>query len=221
MHGKMRYIEATSESLMDAVYRLRYEIYVKECGFERADEHPGGKEKDIYDPSSIHFVALTGEQTVVATIRMILDSSVGFPTEDVANTVFLGEKPASSKISEVSRLAVLPSYRRRPEKSTYDPVNIEVKGTAEESLIVLSLVGCVYYRMKRMGITHMYIMMERKLYRMLSKFGLLFHQIGEPVDYHGIRSPYLGIIAEMEEYAIRKNAKMLMHPAFRAALKLP
>jgi len=34
----------------------------------------------------------------------------------------------------------------------------------------------------------------------LKRVGFLFHQIGEPVNYHGIRIPYLGILKDIDQY---------------------
>ena len=65
-------------------------------------------------------------------------------------------------------------------------------------MIVLGLYRMMYHVSKRMGISHWYLITEHKLYYVLKKYGFIFHQIGDPVDYHGMRTPYLGIVEEME-----------------------
>ncbi len=56
----------------------------------------------------------------------------------------------------------------------------------------------MYREAKRRGITHMYMITKQKLYYALRNFGIYFKQIGDPVEYHGTRIPYMGEVAEME-----------------------
>ena len=46
---------------------------------------------------------------------------------------------------------------------------------------------------------------EKKLWYALKRFDFIFRQVGEPVDYHGMRIPYLGIVAEIEQNLIKKQ----------------
>ena len=45
-------------------------------------------------------------------------------------------------------------------------------------------------------LTHCYAAMEPALHRLIGRFGLVFHQIGPVVDYHGQRIPCLGDVHE-------------------------
>jgi N-acyl amino acid synthase of PEP-CTERM/exosortase system len=65
-------------------------------------------------------------------------------------------------------------------------------------LIVLGLYQVMYHEAKRRGITHLYMITEEKLFYALRHFGIYFKQIGDPVEYHGIRVPYIGLVAEIE-----------------------
>jgi len=40
--------------------------------------------------------------------------------------------------------------------------------------------------------------MTKGIVLLLNKFGLKFEAIGDPVDYHGIRTPYLADINKLE-----------------------
>jgi len=40
------------------------------------------------------------------------------------------------------------------------------------------------------GIKHTYVMMEPRLARSMKFVGIRFIQIGEAIDYHGLRAPY-------------------------------
>ena len=214
--GKFNFVQADSEDLKKAIYRLRYKVYVEECGFEKAEDHPDGYETDEYDPHSIHFAALDENQEVIGTIRMILNSEKGFPIERAAKITFIGERPAPHKIIEVSRLAVskdpgglkedgFHGVKFYPDKTEREILanNIPIpKGyqKRKRALIALGLYRLLYQTTKRMGITHWYMISEKKLYCALKRVGLLFHQIGEPVNYHGIRIPYLGILKDIDQY---------------------
>jgi N-acyl amino acid synthase of PEP-CTERM/exosortase system len=45
---------ADTPMLMEEVYRLRYQVYCNEQGFERPDDHASGLETDGYDHHSVH-----------------------------------------------------------------------------------------------------------------------------------------------------------------------
>jgi N-acyl amino acid synthase of PEP-CTERM/exosortase system len=63
----------------------------------------------------------------------------------------------------------------------------------------------MYQVSKKLGITHWYMITEKKLWYALKRFNLIFRQIGEPVNYHGLRIPYLGIVEEIEQNLLTKH----------------
>src|SRR5262245_24845669 len=70
---RLQVVPANSPRLLDDVFRLRFEVYCVERGFERVDEHPEGRERDQDDSRSLHFLVLdraTGAAT--GTVRLIL-----------------------------------------------------------------------------------------------------------------------------------------------------
>ena len=46
---------------------------------------------------------------------------------------------------------------------------------------------------------------EKSLWYALKRFDFIFRQIGEPVYYHGLRIPYLGVIEEIERHLMKKH----------------
>ena len=50
--------------------------------------------------------------------------------------------------------------------------------------------------------------MTKGLYILLKRFGIDFEPIGKPVDYHGIRTPYLGDIKKIEHEVSIKNPEL-------------
>lgn len=220
-----RFIRAEDKELKEKIFRLRYETYVEEFGFEKVTDHPHGLETDIYDPESIHFACLDGQDHVVGTIRLIMHSEKGFPIEDTIKDFPDEKKPPPDKIAEVSRLAVSKGYRRRRGDGMFGlggylkeseggilpdrvPPGTECD-KRKRPIILLGLFEVMYHESKRMGLTHWYMITEERVFRVFEKFGFLFYKIGEPVEYHGIRTPYLGVISDMEQRLVKNNPRFL------------
>jgi len=228
MHEQMKrisFVEVDSEFLKREIFKLRYDVYVSEFGFEKKEAHPSGLEKDIYDSHSVELAAIeqtdAETQKVIGTIRLILHSEHGFPIENASPVNFTSEKPPIDRIAEISRLAIRKDYRRRQGDGLYG-VRSYKKTTAEDDsnchternrnekvriqpYLILGLFKEMYQVSKKLGITHWYMITEKKLWYALKRFDLIFRQIGEPVDYHGLRIPYLGIIEEIEKNLMEKH----------------
>ena len=221
---RIKFVEVDSEFLKEEIYKLRYDVYVSEFGFEKKEDHPLGLEKDIYDPYSVELAAIEqideNTQKVIGTIRLILHSENGFPIENVAPTDFKGEKPPIEKIAEISRLTINKDYRRRQGDGLFgvesylkasEGGTLPNKGRTRKKIIriqpflILGLFKELYHVSKKLGITHWYMITEKKLWYALKRFNLIFRQIGEPVYYHGLRIPYLGVIDEIEQDLMNKH----------------
>jgi N-acyl amino acid synthase of PEP-CTERM/exosortase system len=213
--GKFRFVVAESEGLKREIWRLRYRVYVEECGFERAEDHPGGFETDDYEPHSIHLAALDQTDRVIGTVRLVLNSEKGLPIEHAVQLGPSAPKPPPDSTAEISRLAIDRVYRRRAEDGLFGiesyiatseggilPLNGNSGGSGlgqrVRPVIVLGLYQVLYRLSKRLGLTHWYMITERKLWYALKRYHFVFHQIGDPIQYHGVRIPYLGVIDEIE-----------------------
>lgn len=221
-YGKFRFMKADTEDLVKKTFRLRYETYVEEFGFEKKEDHPGGLETDDYEENSIHFVALNEIDDVIGTIRLVFHSDNGFPMEHATELHFDGPKPPPETTAEISRLTVSKSYRRRQEDGRYGlesyipksaggslPDSEFRKRKRKAPVIVMGLYQIMYHESKRLGITHWYMITEKKIHDSFQKFGFRFYPIGEPVYYHGLRTPYLGIIQDMEDHMMHDNPFLL------------
>jgi len=223
--GKFRFICAESEDLKRAIYRLRYQIYVEEFGFERPEDHLNGLEMDPYDPYSVYVAALNGIEEVIGTARLVLHSEHGFPIEHTGCTLqYPGEKPPPECTAEVSRLAIALAYRRRADDGQYGVESYSKVGEGgvlpnhgpipahfarrQRPVIALGLIGLLWHTSKSLGLTHWYMIAEQKLWPAMYRFGLLFHQIGAPVDYHGMRVPYMASLAESEAHLKHTNPSL-------------
>ena len=215
------------------IYRLRYKVYVEEWGFERPENHPDGIEIDEFDKNSVHFATKNENESIIGTVRLILNSPIGFPIEKRCKLNINKDELPRNHLAEISRLAISKQYRRRGEdKFIYGPEEerreiIDTGDTkqyqrrAEDKYhpgelyerrrgpdLVLSLYKAIYHESKRRNITHWYAVMTKGLYILLKRFGIDFEPIGQPVDYHGIRTPYLGDIKKIEHEVSIKNPEL-------------
>ncbi|KPJ98147.1 MAG: hypothetical protein AMJ60_09285 [Desulfobacterales bacterium SG8_35] len=221
---RIKFVEVDSEFLKKEIYRLRYDVYVSEFGFEKKEDHPAGLERDIYDSHAVELAAIeqinAESQKIIGTIRLILHSEHGFPIENAVPVDLTEARPPIDRIAEISRLTISREYRRRQGDGLFgvesylkaseggmlpdreEPQNAKVR---IQPYLILGLFKELYQVSKKLGITHWYMITEKKLWYALKRFDLIFRQIGEPVHYHGLRIPYLGIVEEIEQHLMKKH----------------
>ena len=211
--GTIQFKRVIEKDELEEVFRLRYKVYCDEKGFERPEDHPGGLERDQFDSHSLHFIATNDTNQVVATMRLILNSEKGFPIEKHCE---IGKDLSSldrSRVGEISRLVVSKEYCRRTEDTLiYSsvpklevPVTNAFKDRRRGQGIVIGLYKLIYIESKKIGITHWFAVMAKGLNLLLKKMGIIFIPVGPEVDYHGLRTPYLGSIEEIEAEVSRVN----------------
>jgi N-acyl-L-homoserine lactone synthetase len=173
----------TPDAALHAVQRLRYEVYCLEQRFVDAARCTDGRESDDYDLHAIHFAAATDRGEVVATLRLVLDSPLGFPLERYAAGL-LDDRPDMERprTGEVSRLIIAPRYR---------------SATIREPLILFGLLRHLYEESWRMGLDYWVAAMEVKLERLLRRLGFRFVPLGDPINYFGQVTPYGAALAAM------------------------
>lgn len=96
------------------------------------------------------------------------------------------------------------SFSRRFEdrykfKQSVQRVNVSQIERRRRHEIVVSLYKAVFIESKRRNLSYWYSVMTKGIAALLDKFGIKFEVIGDPVDYHGIRTPYLGDLGKIEE----------------------
>ncbi len=209
---------------LEEVFRLRYKVYCDEWGFEKAEDHPGGLEFDIFDSSSMHFISLNETGQIIGTIRIILNSEKGFPIENHCTIDADLSHLNRQKLGEISRLAVSKEFRKRFEdRFIYEGTQeyIQPQSVAHERRtrheIVIGLYKCIYIESKRLGLTHWYAVMAKGLYILLKRMGIIFKPVGPEKFYHGLRTPYLGNIADIEAEVSRLHPELFKE--FQEALK--
>ena len=204
-------LHADGDQLREEVFRLRYQVYVVETGFERAEDHPCEIEKDAFDQRSDHYL-LRHRATGVyaATARMILPDRAApmteFPIEahcQFHDGLAVRDPEVRRRLGEASRFAVSKAFKKRiGEANTLAAVagDVAMYFEPDERRILPHLsLGLLAVELRMMhvhGLTHCYAVMEPALFRLISRFGLTFNRIGPTVDYHGERIPCLGDVNE-------------------------
>jgi N-acyl-L-homoserine lactone synthetase len=180
---------ATTEKEVSDVFKLRYQIYCLEKQFEKAEDYPHGLEFDLYDPYAVHFIAYHKE-VPLGTARLIMPNKHGLPVENHCNVV-IPSVCDTRDVAEISRLAV----------SSEAVKNLDV----ERSKITLGLIKQIYTIGSKLGIVYCFAAMNRALQRLLNNCGINFIQAGQPVEYHGIRVPYVLSVADFEKNIFDKR----------------
>jgi N-acyl-L-homoserine lactone synthetase len=154
-----------------------------------------GREEDpVFDPISIHGGAFMDER-LVGSFRMIPRGVHKLPVERFYAI------PSSQRAVELSRLAVLPKYRR--------------------SVAMIGLCRWIYGQAVDYGATHMYALMEFELISMLLNIGFPFTLLGEPHTVYKYSQDYVTVcpvadlvtkLAEADLGRRSKYAPLFAHP---------
>ncbi|MFH0764072.1 MAG: PEP-CTERM/exosortase system-associated acyltransferase [Candidatus Omnitrophota bacterium] len=214
--SKLVFKHADSSDELNAVYRLRYEVYCNESHFLDPQQYPDGMESDKYDPHSIHF-AVSDQYGMIGAVRLVLDSPNGFPFEEhCRGKLHIDIKDFSrNQAVEISRLVISKRYRRRAADGlSYTPdFDDNVTGSDLENIakrvrpMAFGLYREMYQESKRRGIRYWFALMEKPLCFLLRIHGFVFKPIGEEVDLYGIVDPYLADVEEVERSVYQKSPK--------------
>jgi len=169
---------------LNEVFRLRYQVYCLERGFEPAIN---GRESDRFDRSAAHVLLrhrLSGQP--VGTVRLVTpassDGSVRFPIDEICECLILRQLPSTTS-AEISRFALSKRFR--------------TCGDLQMPLLRLLLVRGIVLLSGRLGITHWCALMEPSLLRLLGANSIYFNAAGGLVDHHGLRQPSYGVVSDM------------------------
>lgn len=221
--ANFRFLIVEDEALRRQTYRLRYQIYVEEFGFENPCDHPEGYETDLYDANAVHFAVVDDDTgSVIGTTRVVLNSDLGFPMTQLENIFFKGERADLDKIMEISRFAVHANYRRRREDLLFygipavmDPserqeVLHRVPDRRKRPVILYGIFRLLYHLSKKRGISFWCMISEKNLFEAVTYMGFIFHPIGVEVSFHGIRTPYIAFLDEMEDHWIQEKPDFMI-----------
>lgn len=196
---------ADTPELKKKVFKLRYDVYCAELGYEK--DCPVDCETDRFDEYSKHVLIKHRSSGVYAgCVRVVMPSPDNpkalLPFEancsqsfDPKTVAFLREEE-NVKVGEVSRLAVLSTFRLRASDakipSGINPDRVSLEVSMEEMRYFPFIAVALYFAatsiVRYQNIKYATVMMEIRLARLLKLSGINFIQLGETMEYHGQRA---------------------------------
>lgn len=204
-----RVVPALTDELRRENYRIRHEVYCRELGFEPLN--PEGIERDPFDAQSAHIlVQSVSAGQFVGCARLVLtdpqapDALLPFEQSCAAVLDRSIVDPATldrSRIAEISRLAVLGSYRRRRGEQD-KPISLSEEDFGTETrprqpYLALAVYLGLLALARIHGVTTLFVLTEPKLVANLSRLGVRARSIGGEVQHRGTRVPSMMSLDEI------------------------
>jgi N-acyl amino acid synthase of PEP-CTERM/exosortase system len=197
----------------DINYRLRYQVYCLETGYEDPARYPDKREIDAFDEHAVHFIARsrsTGEW--IAALRLVIRPFDSLPMNAFASVDFnflskeITEDIRSGRTSlctEVSRLCVVSSFRRRaPERNTpyqlsYNPDRDTPPSNTSDPAerrkapwLMLGLINAARDYSETHHIRYWFFLVAEALARIMEGLGFGLTTVGPVCEHRGKRRPY-------------------------------
>lgn len=202
---------ATIEGLREQAYRLRYQVYCMEHGFEDPADYPEGLETDAYDERAVTSVLIHRPTGLVAgTVRLVLPRAdapgESFAMQEICKEPLIKdpERFPVARMGEISRFCISKHFRRRLQDLSYpnelDHVAPRLSRREERRLLphmTLGLIEALVRMNVENGLTHWCAAMEPQLLRLLARMGIHFEPIGPIVAHHGMRQPCVARVVDM------------------------
>ncbi|WDD99491.1 PEP-CTERM/exosortase system-associated acyltransferase [Thalassomonas actiniarum] len=194
---------ATTDELRAEVFKIRHNVYCEELAFEEVKAE--GQEKDEFDDHSIFsMIKHKPSSTYTSCVRVVRSSSEAellpiekYCLDSIQNESLHPSNFKRTEICEISRLAVKADFRRRKsDQFKGSAIGVISESTYSETelrcfpFIAIGLYMAAATLAIDTGIKHVYVMMEPRLARSMKFVGINFHQLGDAIDYHGLRAPY-------------------------------
>lgn len=213
-------VRVDTPSLLEEVFRLRYEVYCREGrlpGFDPRD-YPDAMERDVYDRRSVHCLLRHRPSGVYAgTVRLVLADldrpDAPFPVEVAAGAQmdleYLRTRiSARHRLGECSRFMLARQFRsRRGEQHWPDgvaePGQFGAPATERRAHThpVLGLIKAGLTMSWERSVTDWYMAMEPRLDRRLRQFGLVLPAVSPRIEYHGSCRAHWTRVPHALEYA--------------------
>lgn len=224
-----RLLPADTPELLREVYRMRYEVYCLEMGFERPEQFPDGLERDDYDHRARHCLIQHRESGLYAgSVRLVLhdpeNSNILFPFEkhcghSLDRSILDPMRLPRERIGEISRLTVTAQFRRRQgdHGSTQEADSGPTLPASTTDRRIFSHIAAGLYLAGaamglQQGLSGVFVMMEPRLARHLSLYDLHFTPVGEVIEYHGRRrGPYYISREDVLERLAPPLARLMSH----------
>ncbi len=168
------FFEVEDQNFLERIYRFRYEILCEELKFFDANRYKKKLEHDEYDDYSHHFVAIDEDFNIVATVRLIHHSPIGYPTlhhlKLYPGVEELLTKLKYDRLCEISRVFIDKKYRNFSDTKT---------------IIKHFMTEQIYLKAKDHGLEYGFAAIEKRFWLLLKKFNINFELIGKQQEGYG------------------------------------
>ena len=193
---------------LDNVYKLRYEVYCLERGFEDSKQFPQEQEIDIYDARSIYTLLQHNKSgEFVGTARLILpdQNHIGdvaydhFPAQALSNHAMVYNEDIfpSNRTAEISRICY--SQKKASELKL---------NTMEQRLILPGLLSGVYMLCDLYQVDTLMALLEKRLIDRCHQIGFTPDEVGDSVEHKGTRHLVSYDRAKCADYVREKNIEL-------------
>jgi N-acyl amino acid synthase of PEP-CTERM/exosortase system len=189
----LRSVDADTPDLQKKSYRLRYQVYCLEKGYEDPGNFPDRLEVDSFDSHSMHILLEHSPSgRGVGTARLVLPIAQrpewSFPLQLVCaqNGISTSRWFPVQQTAEISRFCISKHFRTEQSKTCES----KASGAGQSGLdMTIGLIEGLVRRSAAAGITHWCAAMEPSLLRLLSRISIYFRPFGPLLDFHGKRQP--------------------------------
>ncbi len=210
---------ADTQVARDAHYRVRYQVFCEETGFEDPDRFPDQREMDYYDATADHFLIWDRlDECWVGAMRLIDASRTRLPLEAVCEFPLEGLDANRLSSVEFSRLCILNEYRHIPTSiATHATPSASASAAGREQASLRQIRNEVFLRLLyatlgrgiNQGLSYCYGIITAPLARILGRMGIPLQRVGGEVLHRGTRIPHRydigeamnGMISKLPEFA--------------------
>jgi N-acyl amino acid synthase of PEP-CTERM/exosortase system len=187
---------ANSPEEKNECFRVRFQVYCLDNGFEDPANSPDGLERDGFDSHSAHSI-LTHNATgnAIGTVRLVLPDEDGerrvLPMQRIAGAVAADDVAPFPiwRTAEISRFSIVKSFRHHTPDQGFEAQLSSEEWRKMLFHLPLGLIKSCVEMSVREGMTHWAAVMEPALLRLLTRLGIYFNPLGSLVEYHGRRQP--------------------------------
>lgn len=177
-------------------FRVRFQVYCIDNGFEDPADNPDGLERDGFDSHSAHSI-LTHNATgnAIGTVRLVLPDEDGerrvLPMQRIAGEIAADDVAPFPvwRTAEISRFSIVKSFRHHTPDQGFEAQLSSEEWRKMLFHLPLGLIKSCVEMSVREGMTHWAAVMEPALLRLLTRLGIHFNPLGSLVEYHGRRQP--------------------------------
>ncbi|QJR00175.1 PEP-CTERM/exosortase system-associated acyltransferase [Halomonas sp. PGE1] len=204
---EFRFCLATSPQDKKRIFRLRYDVYCEELGYEEPADSANGLEFDAYDQHAIHCLIEHRRTGLTAACTRLVMPNPSLPApldrlpletyggQSLTHPVLHPERLDKATYYEISRLAVARIFRSRIQDTevpgiTTNPHEFSASERETFPFLVSGLFLAGYALGRMSGKEIAFAMMEPRLPRLLAMAGFHFTKVGETIEFHGQRSAY-------------------------------